>query len=293
MAPKVFEERVCCLNRPKISIQLVTRNNLLFIQESLQSALNQSFQEFEIVLVDDGSTDGSQEIIKKFQDERLRCFFEPHQGLVKARQLALEKARGEWMAVVDGDDISLPERLLNSLQLCEENELLLLGGQTEEIDEEGRSLSQAFLFPLEESTIRKRLGKGYSLCHGTSFFSIAAARAVGGYRDVGNKGFGEDEDLFIRLAAKGKIKNLDQILIKRRIHRNSFCTINKAKLVGGVRHLNTECVYWNRVGKSLYRARRYEQSLLSYWRSIKSNKANPEAIWGFVKSLNGMLIMSF
>ena len=282
---------MCDLNQPKISIQVVTRNNAPFIREALRSAFEQSFQDFEIVLVDDGSTDGSQEIIAEVKDERLRCFFEPYRGLVKARQLALEKARGQWMAVFDGDDISLPNRLSSSLNACEKEELILVGGQTEEMNEEGVALSQAFLFPVEEVSIRKRLGKGYSVCHGTSLFSVPAARAAGGYRDAGDDGFGEDEDLFIRLATKGKIKNLSQILIKRRIHRNSFCTLKKKELFRGLSRLSTESTYWNRVGKSFYRAKRYEKSLQSYWCSLRENKVNPEALCGIAKSLKRILLM--
>jgi glycosyltransferase involved in cell wall biosynthesis len=96
------------------SLQMVTYQCAEFLPEAVESALSQTFKNFELIIVNDGSTDNSQHFLSNIKDPRVKVFETPHLGLIAARNLALKKSMGLWTAIWDADDISLPNRL----QLC-------------------------------------------------------------------------------------------------------------------------------------------------------------------------------
>jgi len=252
---------------------MVFRNEERFIQEAIASALSQTVQDFELILVDDGSTDSTKARLESFQDSRIRYFKNPGTGLGAARQFALKHSRGSWVAIFDADDISLPDRLELSLEFAKKGNVLV-SGQMEEISEEGVTLGQYEFFSTDEKHIRARLGAGYSLCHGASLYRAQVAREVGGYSDSPRL-IGEDEDLFIRLAAIGPIGNLKKTLIKRRIHRGSVCTEFQKKQWVPLSFLFRqsklrEAAYFARLGKAALKGGESWKGAQFYLKSLAS-----------------------
>ena len=94
-----------------ISVMMPVYNASAYIEKSITSILNQTFQDFELLIVNDGSTDNSEEIIHSFMDPRIRYFYQDNRGVGSARNIALQASRGEFLAFQDADDISLPHRL--------------------------------------------------------------------------------------------------------------------------------------------------------------------------------------
>lgn len=273
---------------PLVTIQMVVRNGEKFIADAIRSALKQTVQDFELVIVDDGSTDGTQQEIRKFSDPRIRFLVNPIAGISRARQLALQESRGKWTAIFDADDIAYPNRLELSLNAVRPG-VALVGGQIKEIAEDLELISNYTFYPTEEPIIKKRLGHGYSVCHGASLFDTELARAVGGYLDE-NKNFGEDEDLFARLVFRGSVRNLDHFLIRRRIHRSSVCTsFQKKQWVLGQflfspKNLE-ESAYWARLGKAALRGGNSERARSFFIQSLKSCPLKINAWWGGIQAL--------
>ncbi len=275
---------------PLVSLQMVVRNGEKFISEAIESALKQTISDFELVIVDDGSTDNTQSEIHKFDDPRIRVFANPCPGLSRARQLALMESQGKWTAIFDADDIARPNRLEHALAAVQSG-VVLVGGQIEEISEEAEPISSTGAYPTEEVQIRKRIGRGYSICHGTSLFDTVLARAVGGYQGK-KKSFGEDEDLFVRLASCGSVSNLAQVLIQRRIHRNSVCTtFQKKEWVLGESFFSKkqleEAAYWARLGKAALRGKNSKLAKSCFKKSLKWCPLKINAWWGGIQAWMG------
>lgn len=274
---------------PLISIQIINKNGGKFIHNALKSIFSQTFQDFEVLFVDDGSIDNSRHIVSDFLDSRLRAYFLPSQGIVATRQWALERSRGKWTAIFDSDDISFSDRLYTSFSKIDAS-TVAVGGQIQEIDEEGQILSNFRLYPTSEKEIKSRLGKKYSICHGTALFNTKIALQVGGYQTP-LRGIGEDEFLFQRLGSQGKIINVEDILIQRRIHRDSICTqaFRTNWVLMNSRFSSQdlqESSYWARVGKSAMRGKNTQIAFTAYKKSLSCCPLK-------IDSLAGALLSNF
>lgn len=109
--------------RPKVSVIMPVFNCERYLAQAIESVLNQTYKDFELIVVDDGSTDNSPAIIREYaqKDMRIRCaFHEENQGVSAARNTALDMAKGEWIAVIDSDDVWHPQRLEKLLSIVEE-----------------------------------------------------------------------------------------------------------------------------------------------------------------------------
>jgi glycosyltransferase involved in cell wall biosynthesis len=98
-------------SRPKVSVYTPTYNYGRFIGEAIQSVLDQTFQDWELIIVDDGSTDNTREVVASFADPRIHYVYQQNRGNPAARNTALKLARGEYIACLDADDMWLPEML--------------------------------------------------------------------------------------------------------------------------------------------------------------------------------------
>lgn len=116
---------------PQVSVIIPTYNRVAFVLEAVDSVLKQTLQDFELIVIDDGSTDGTAEALKRFED-RLFYRYQDNQGVSGARNLGLQMARGKWIAFLDSDDLWLPEKLETQVRFFSENPGAVIC-QTEEI----------------------------------------------------------------------------------------------------------------------------------------------------------------
>ena len=125
-----------------VSIIMPSWNTGRLIAESIQSVIEQTYPNWELLIVDDCSTDNTDEVVEKFHDERIRYFHnESNSGAALTRNYALQKARGEWIAFLDSDDLWMPEKLEHQLNFMQENHYVLSYTEYEKIDEESQSLN--------------------------------------------------------------------------------------------------------------------------------------------------------
>src|ERR1700722_2379677 len=203
---------------PQVSVVMAVCNVERFLAEAIESVLHQSFEGFEFVVVDFGSTDRSREIVESYAalDRRMAVYEIPQCGLAEARNAACARAHGQYLAVMDADDVCLPQRLELEVAFMEKNsDVALLGGATDWIDSAGRSLG-VHEFPGEDREIKIALKTSFPFCHATNLMRHAAFNAAGGYR----KPFiaAQDYDLGVRIAERFRCSNLPQVVLKYRIH---------------------------------------------------------------------------
>lgn len=203
-------------NTPKVSVIMAVYNGETYLSEAILSVLNQTEKNFEYIIIDDGSTDDSQKIIKSFHDERIVYFKKIHSGLVDSLNLGLQKARTEFIARFDADDICMPERLEKQLSFFEQHpENVLVGSYAVKIDEFGEEIGTLEYPPLAWPEIKK-----YSLLHNpfihpTVMFRRELIRIVGDYRNFKHA---EDYELWTRIIYKYPCANIDEPLLKYRVH---------------------------------------------------------------------------
>ena len=200
---------------PEITVMTIVYNGERYIRKAIDSVLNQTYKAFEYVIVDNNSTDNTPAILKDHaqKDRRIKIIIEPEQGILYARNAGLKVARGEWIAVLDADDIALPERLERQLNLVMENpDVVLVGSGLNLIDENGKFIKR-YSYPTDHKSLLSRLeNKQAFFAHSSAFFKKLVVSKLNGYRIL----YGEDYDLWLRLSMCGKIACIQEPLIKLR-----------------------------------------------------------------------------
>jgi len=206
------------MERPVVSVVMVVCNADRFLAESIESILSQSFRDFEFIIVDFGSTDRSKSIAARYaaQDSRVKLHEIPHCGLVAARNAGSSFAQGQYIAVMDADDVAEPERLMQQVAFLDASpKVALLGGASEWINASGQQL-RIDTPPTEDSEIRAALLVRCPFCQPTVLIRREAFLLLGGYREIFAQA--EDYDLWLRLSEHFDVANLRQVVLKYRIH---------------------------------------------------------------------------
>jgi glycosyltransferase involved in cell wall biosynthesis len=219
--------------RPLVSVLLPVRDEAAFLPAALASLSEQTFTDFEVVVVDDGSGDGTGAIAERHarSDSRFRLLRQPPTGIVAALERARATARGRFLARMDGDDVAFPERLERQLDALEDESLTMCGGRIEcfpaHAVTDGRRRYEAWINGLVtvDAAVRDVLVE-CPLPHPTLVVRREAVDAVGGYRDVG---WPEDYDLVLRLWARGaRFRNVDSPVLRWRDHPRRLSRVSAA-----------------------------------------------------------------
>ena len=208
---------------PAISVVMPVYNGAVYLDAAIKSILAQSFRDFELVIIDDGSTDRSLDILQRHarDDTRITIISRPNTGIVGALNEGIAAARGQWIARMDADDIALPERFAaQSGYLSAHPECVAVGCRVTFIDADG-ALVKSDSKPCTHEAIVAALqaGDGGALIHPSVMFTKSALTKAGGYREQYK--YIEDFDLYLRLIQHGKLANLDQNLLSYRLHIQS------------------------------------------------------------------------
>ena len=203
---------------PKVSVIMAVYNREQYIRQAVESILEQTFQDFECLLVNDASTDKTAEVLDAFsqQNPRVKVLTNSQNlGPAKSRNKAIEVAKGEYLAIMDSDDVSLPTRLEKQVEFLDRNtEIGLLGSSWYAIDDAGQTLwfNQSYQGPQAV----------HFMCHGTTLLRKTCLEQIGYYRPFFQ--YAHDYDLYLRFSEKFTIDNLSQALYHLRIHENSIST---------------------------------------------------------------------
>jgi glycosyltransferase involved in cell wall biosynthesis len=205
-------------------------NGERYLRPALDSILAQTFADFELIAVDDGSRDASLPTLREYEakDSRVRVVSRANTGIVGALNDGLDAARGELIARMDADDISLPQRLEKQVAFLRANpDHVLVGSQVMLIDPEGADLCPKRDTEFTHDRIDSaHLNHRWPLVHPTVLMRKSALDAVGRYRTKYQ--WLEDLDLFLRLAEVGKLSSVPDVLLRYRLHTGSVCHTHEA-----------------------------------------------------------------
>ncbi len=208
----------CC-----VSIILPVYNARRYLLQALQSLSKQSYTRFEILAIDDGSSDGSLKLLHAYakKEQRLKVFTQQHGGIVKALNYGINQAQGQYIARMDADDIAFPQRLEKQVQFLEAHpSVVAVGAWVRFIDSLGFPIF-TYRMPIESSQIEEELwqGNGGALIHPVILFRKSAIICAGAYREVYRSL--EDLDLYLRLLDFGLLANIPEVLLFYRQHLGS------------------------------------------------------------------------
>ncbi|RZS91288.1 glycosyl transferase family 2 [Motilibacter rhizosphaerae] len=206
---------------PRVSVLLPARNAAQWLGAAVGSILAQTLDDLELVVVDDGSTDATPEVLSAVADRRLRVVRrDGGEGVAAALDAGLEHVRAPLVARMDADDLALPGRLARQVPVLERDEgLVALGAQYDEVDAAGTPTGVRSTLPCGSPLVHWRLLLENPLAHPTVVVRRAALEAVGGYR-LDRPG-AEDHDLWLRLSPLGRLDNLPDSLLRYRRHPGS------------------------------------------------------------------------
>jgi glycosyltransferase involved in cell wall biosynthesis len=201
-----------------------------YLALAVESILGQSYVDFELILLDDGSTDGSAAIMDRYArtDSRVRVIRAPHRGFVAALNDGLERARGRFIARMDADDIALPDRLSAQVEALQARpRLAVLGSHVEEIDQAGKPLGLS-LSPVGPRAVAQVAESSSPVPHPAVLMRREPVESVGGYRPEIDPA--QDYDLWLRILDAGfEIDNVPRVLLRYRMHPSSVSSTRRAR----------------------------------------------------------------
>ena len=207
---------------PRISVLMPVYNAVEHVELSVRSILDQSCGDFEFIIIDDGSDDGSTQVLQRLaaEDPRIRLVSRPNTGYIPALNEGLAMARGEFIARLDADDLSRADRFELQLRALEADpQLVAVGSQAGTIDVRGDAIADAPV-PLSHAEIEQHHLSGSSMIHHPAvMMRREAVEAIGGYDEDLQPC--EDFDLWLKLGEVGRVANLPQKLLTKRLHAES------------------------------------------------------------------------
>lgn len=213
---------------PLISVIMPVYNREEFVGEAIESILHQTYENFELIIADDGSTDGTAPIIHEYarSDRRIRPVFIRHRGIPKTLNTAIEAARGLYIAFADADDVSLPERLIRQSEWMDENRIDISGANAEVFgdsrDMNGWKEGVNWL-PESHEAIRREMLFRVALWRGAAMIKTAVCKENPFNENIGLT----DCDWPMRMVVKYKMGNVPSVLVRVRRHADNATLIKK------------------------------------------------------------------
>ena len=206
-----------------ISVVVDAHNSEIYLQHTLTSLLSQTHTDLEIIIVDDGSTDGSPDIIRDFaaSDHRIHPIFTPHHGIAHAMNTGIAAASGDYIAYLDHDDIALPVRLTNQLAWMQKNDLDICGSCVKRIGDH----SNLMWFPEKHKSICNELLFSCSLLQ----TGVMLRAEVAKQNPYDEQAIFLDYELWTRLATRYRMGNIQQVLTLYRSHSRQTSLLMKAE----------------------------------------------------------------
>ena len=221
---------------PKVSVLLPVRNGMPFLPAAIDSVLHQTFDDFELVAIDDGSTDGTAEYLQGLADRRVRVLSSPAPGLALALNAGLAVARGSYVARQDADDWSAPDRLARQVAWLDDRpDVGVLATAASFVDARGETVDSPWTrtvhaqwdAALSPEQIARLMPLTCCIFHATVLARTALLREAGGYDHATVPA--EDYDLWLRLLPEHRFARLPERLYTVRMHAESSSAVRRAE----------------------------------------------------------------
>lgn len=209
--------------KPEVSVIMPVYNMESYLEEAVDSILRQSFKNFELIVVDDASTDRSWDVLCTYYDSRLVCLRNiDNIGNYPSRNKGMRVAKGKYICVMDADDIAFPDRIEKQFEYMEQHpDVLACGCQFICI-----GIDNTYPRPLKYQDIQLQLLKDNRFLHPSLFIRTAVLKELGGYDE--RYRYSSDYDLACRLALRGEIVNIPDVLMQYRIHNAQISSAHRS-----------------------------------------------------------------
>ena len=218
------------LKKTKISVVMPVYNAEKYLKQAIESVLEQSFKDFEFIVIDDGSTDKSLDILRDYEikDGRVKVYLNKQNlGVIDTLNYGVKLAQGEYIARMDADDISYPERFEKQLKYMQDESLVACGTWAEGIDISGNKTRDMEYPPITDK-IRTFTLFHDPFIHPSVMFQKDVFEKVGGYKKTFRHI--EDYELWTRIVFKYKTGNIPETLLKYRFHGNQMTKVNNLEM---------------------------------------------------------------
>ncbi|MBW4479704.1 MAG: glycosyltransferase [Tolypothrix brevis GSE-NOS-MK-07-07A] len=281
----------------KISVIIPAYNCAKTIKQTIESVLIQNFTDFELIVINDGSTDSSLDIVSKIKDSRIKIFSYPNAGGNVSRNRGISHAVGEFISFLDADDIWIPDKLATQLQALEENPTTKVTySWTDYIDENGKFVHSGTHISLNGNVYEQLLVKNFLENGSNPLICKDALLAVGGFDE--SLLAGQDWDMWLRLAREFNFVAVPEVQILYRISANSLSSnlarqekaclqvLNKAysKSPESLQHLKAysfanlyKYLTWKALQNPLNRQKGLAGALF-LWKYVKNNSCRLQSI---------------
>lgn len=209
-------------NTPLISVVMPVYNSAGYLSTAIESILNQTHKNFEFIIIDDGSTDASGDIICKYsrQDKRIKLIQNASNfGICETLNRGIRLAKGKYIVRMDADDWSYPTRLEKQLSFMQKHPKIIISGSSIEVCNNVLKKLNRRRYPRTDKEIRKNIFKINPFAHPAVIYRKDEFEKIGGYNSIFSGA--EDFDLYFRLGRLGSFANLSETLLKLRTHKDS------------------------------------------------------------------------
>jgi glycosyltransferase involved in cell wall biosynthesis len=221
----IREVSEACSTHPKVSVLISAYNGETCIGAAVSSILGQTFQDYELIVVDDGSNDGTLNIIRSFNDSRIKAIEMQHSGLATALNTGARIARGEYIARLDQDDVSFSKRLHEQVNFLDEHPTYGIVGALSIVTQEGDHRQTVARMPLSDAAIRRRLPFENPFIHSCVMVRRSLLISVGLYNPACRW---QDYDLWFRILECSKGENLPMVLCQRTLKPDRLSAVAKS-----------------------------------------------------------------
>ncbi|PYN85628.1 MAG: glycosyl transferase [Candidatus Rokuibacteriota bacterium] len=233
------------MKTPAVSVAMAVFDGAPWVGAAVESLLGQTLADLEVIVIDDGSTDATPEVLASIRDPRLRIERRARQGLTRALNRALDLARAPLVARLDADDVALPERLARQRQYLDAHPGVgLLGTGAREVDPSGREVA-ILRPPVDDAALRRALIRANPFVHSSMMMRRTVLDGVGAYDP--SFPVAQDYDLWMRMAHVSRLANLPELLVIRRLPPGRISAVrNNERLLAEAR------VRWRAVRSHAY-----------------------------------------
>jgi Glycosyl transferase family 2 len=223
---------------PVVSVILPVYNCPGYVDQAIDSILSQTYSDFELIIIDDGSTDETPTILRRRTEPRIRLFTQKNVGLAGTLNRGIELSRGRYIARQDQDDVSFPERLARQVAFLDAHPNCALVGTWAEIWVEGRKTGRLHAHPSDDSTLKYQLLLNNPFVHSSVMIRKLALDRVGGYSTDPERQPPEDYELWSRIARGFEVANIPEVLHAYREVQGSMSRVGPSPFLN---HLVTIC----------------------------------------------------
>ncbi len=296
-----------CRKEPLVSVVMPTYNHAQFIGQSIKSVLRQSYENIELIIIDNYSEDNTEEIVNSFFDNRIRFIKFSNKGIIaSSRNLGMKVAQGQYIAFIDSDDLWIKDKLENQISVFESNSDFGLCYTKAQVINEYGELKNIYPFKGHSGYIFKKLLRRNFISLSTVMIKKEVWDAVGGFDEAPELVSAEDRELWLRISFVFKCKYINKVLGYYRVHAKNISRtqkknperilicmqhfLSKNDVSGGLKKISLNRTY-TRLSLSYLKKKDFEESKINLLKAFKIHPSFQVALMYMLSLIGGFELL--